>query len=89
VSDHLACIKQQLTYERASCPIKNPIYPGRGKQLLRLSDVASASGASANERNLLPDMPTALCKMLIGLRQVQQLDIEIWHGRVTQLAMGF
>jgi len=29
--DHLACIKQ-LTYERASCPIENPIYPGRGNK---------------------------------------------------------
>jgi len=61
----------------------------RRKQFLRLSDVASASGASANECNLLPDMPAALCNMLIGLRQVQQLDIEIRHDRLTQLAMGF
>jgi len=59
------------------------------KQLLRLSNVAPVRSASAYECNLLADMLTALCNMPIGLRQVQQLDIEIQHGRLTQLAMGF
>jgi len=31
-SEHLDCIKQ-LTYERASCPVGNPIFPGRGNKV--------------------------------------------------------
>ncbi|WP_431796688.1 DUF6531 domain-containing protein [Cupriavidus metallidurans] len=41
-SGHLACI-QQLIYECASCPVGNPIFPGRGNKVQREIRYAAAS----------------------------------------------
>jgi len=58
------------------------------EQLVCLANVPSVSIAPANERNLQPDMLTALGDMPIRLRQMHQLDIAIRHDRLTQQAGG-